>query len=360
MPVFEKTTLKGVYLIKPSAHEDARGNFYETYNEKEYKALFKTLNQILIKVLEYEEKERICGNDRNSYYKTDHDATAMCLKSDYYSGLGSNMHAAYNTQILVIKGLIMSYLVTQSRSDMYDFIPLLDKYYALYGKYPLNVCADSGYGSLDNYKYLENNNIGNYVKYLSWEGNVDGTNPDLYRLNSDDTITCLNGNIGYEVEIESRHKRKADSVFYKIDNCNCCAFKDYCMRFIKNKDTYNYKIFEVVKEFMKLKQKAEENLLSPKGIEIRINRSIQVEGDFGIEKQDYGYTRTRRRGLDKVSVEMMLTFLGLNIKKLFKFYETGMSSKFWIAPDDLESETFKKPSAKKLSKKGKKINEKLY
>lgn len=32
----ESTTLDGVYLVKPSAHEDARGNFYETYNEKEY------------------------------------------------------------------------------------------------------------------------------------------------------------------------------------------------------------------------------------------------------------------------------------------------------------------------------------
>ena len=332
----------------------------DRYNEKEYKALFKTLNQILIKVLEYEEKERICGDNRNSYYKTDYDATAMCLKSDYYSGLGSNMHAAYNTQILVIKGLIMSYLVTQSRSDIDDFIPLLDKYYSLYNEYPLNVCADSGYGSLKNYKYLEDHNIGNYVKYFSWKGNVDGTNPDLYRLNSDDTITCLNGNIGYEVEIEGRHKRKANSVFYRIDNCDICPFKDYCMRFIKNKDIYTYKVFEVVKEFIRLKQKAEENLLSPKGIEIRINRSIQVEGDFGIEKQDYGYTRTRRRGINKVSVEMMLTFLGLNIKKLFKFYETGTTSRFWIAPNDLECEKFKKPSAKKLSKKGKKINEKLY
>ena len=132
------------------------------------------------------------------------------------------------------------------------------------------------------------------------------------------------------------------------------------IRFIKNKDIYTYKVFEVVKEFIRLKQKAEENLLSPKGIEIRINRSIQVEGDFGIEKQDYGYTRTRRRGINKVSIEMMLTFLGLNIKKLFKFYETGTTSRFWIAPNDLECEKFKKPSAKKLSKKGKKINEKLY
>lgn len=34
----EETSLKGVYLVKPSVQEDRRGYFYETYNEKRYKA----------------------------------------------------------------------------------------------------------------------------------------------------------------------------------------------------------------------------------------------------------------------------------------------------------------------------------
>ena len=59
-----------------------------------------------MKLIEYEEKESICGDNRNSYYKTDHDATAMALKTDYYSGHGTNMHAAYNVQILVSSGII--------------------------------------------------------------------------------------------------------------------------------------------------------------------------------------------------------------------------------------------------------------
>ena len=90
-----------------------------------------------------------------------------------------------------------------------------------------------------------------------------------------------------------------------------------------------------------------------------LNRSIQVEGVFGIEKQDYGYVRFRRRGLDKVSTESMLNFLGLNVAKLFRFYETGTINKFWIAPDNLEPEIFKKPSWKRLSKKGIKLNNKM-
>ena len=73
-------------------------------DREEYASVQKGLAAMLEKVLEYEEKEEICGPNRKSYYKTDRDATAMCLKADYYSGLGSNMHAAYNVQALVIKG----------------------------------------------------------------------------------------------------------------------------------------------------------------------------------------------------------------------------------------------------------------
>ena len=74
------------------------------------------LSAMLGKCLDYEESERICG-DRNSYYRTDHDATAMCLKEDYYSGLGSSMHAAYSVQAMVSHGLVASYYVSQGRSD---------------------------------------------------------------------------------------------------------------------------------------------------------------------------------------------------------------------------------------------------
>lgn len=68
--------------------------------------------------------------------------------------LGSHMHAAYNTQILVIKGLVFSYFVSQSRTDLDDFIPILQLFYELYGCFPKNICADSGYGSLKNYEFL--------------------------------------------------------------------------------------------------------------------------------------------------------------------------------------------------------------
>ena len=132
------------------------------------------------------------------------------------------------------------------------------------------------------------------------------------------------------------------------------------MRFMKNTSELDHKEFEVSVEFARLKQKAEANLLSRKGIEIRVNRSVQVEGVFGIEKQDIQYVRTRRRGIQKVSSEIMMTFLGLNIKRLFQFFKTGKLLQFWVAPEDLQPQEFKKPSAKRLSKKGKRLSENLY
>lgn len=349
-------------LIKSSIIATAITNLQikkDQLSDKEFTNVYKALSSMLSKVLEYESKEEICGDNRNSYFKTDKDATAMCLKSDYYSGLGTNMHAAYNVQILVIKGLVFSYHISQSRTDFDDFIKVLTKFYENYNTFPKRVCADAGYGILKNYKFLKDNNIENYVKNQTWEGNVSGRCLDCYRINDDNTITCLNNLVGYKIDIKNRHPRNANAVFYKINGCNSCSYKSFCKRFMKVQDE-DFKIFEVVIEFQHLKLEAWKNLLSPKGIEIRVNRSIQVEGAFGIIKQNYGRTRFNRRGIKRVSTEAMLYFLGFNIAKLFKYYETGKQNKFWVAPDNLEPQIMKKASAKILSKKGKKQNDKTY
>lgn len=322
--------------------------------ESSYKALF----SMLTKVLEYEEKERLCGPNRKSYYKTDIDATAMVLKADYYSGKGSNMHAAYNVQILVIKGYVFSYYVSQSRTDINDFIPTIDSFYSNYSTFPKRICADSCYGTPNNYKYLYDNKIENYVKFQSYEGIVTGSNPECYKINKDETITCLNGNIGYEVKIDNRHPKKAKSVFFRIEGCNECEFKMYCKRFMSDV-TENFKVFECNKIYQLQKQEALENLLSCKGIEMRVNRSIQVEGTFGIQKKDYGRTRYRRRGLERVSTETMLNFLGHNIAKLFRYFENNKHPNYWVAPENFDCQKIKKPSWKRLSKKGTKTHEKV-
>lgn len=328
-------------------------NSDETINQIALTKNYEELYQYLCKALEYEEKERICGPNRNSYYKTDHDATAMCLKSDYYAGLGSNMHAAYNTQLAVSKGIIVSFHVSQSRTDYEDFIPIIESLYKYYGKYPKLVCADSGYGSLKNYEYLDQKRIENYVKYRSWQGNVSGQNPDKYHLNEDNTITCLNGSKGVIVDIPNRHPTKTNSIFYKVTACANCGFASYCKRHLKTKEE-DYRIFEVDQKLIYYKQEAEKNLLSVKGIEMRVNRSSQVEGAYGVIKQDMEYTRLKRTTMEKVKTEIMLICLGYNIKKLFRYFEGKAKFNYWIVPDNIMPESFKKPSAKRLSKKAQK------
>ncbi len=325
----------------------------ETSDEKLKKinnSKFNNLISYLTKAVEYEEKETICGPNRNSYYKSDHDATAMCLKTDYYSGLGSNMHAAYNCQILVCQGLIYSFYISQSRNDINDFIPLLEKFKKYYDHYPKTVCADAGYGSFNNYKFLKDNKIASFVKHQSFSGNVSGKSPDSYKLLEDDTIMCLNGNKGTEVKLTNRHPRQESSVFYKVENCNNCAFSSYCKRFMKAKDE-DFKVFEINKEYERLKKESFDNLLSIEGIEKRVNRSIQVEGTFGVIKQDMNYTRSRRTGMEKVETEYMLTYLGYNLRKLFRFFDGNLKKDYWKVPSNVQPETPKKPSAKRLTNK---------
>ena len=118
------------------------------------------------------------------------------------------------------------------------------------------------------------------------------------------------------------------------------------------KQDEDFKIFEVNKKFEKLKAENEKNLLSVEGIEIRVNRSILVEGAFGDIKQNNSYTRARRRGLESVTCELMLVYLGINIKKLFSFYDSNKTPSLWTAPKNTEPESFAKLSSKRLSKKG--------
>ncbi len=314
---------------------------------------YKKANQYLMKLLEYEKKEEICGENRNSYFKTDHDATAMKLKEDYYSKLSHDFHAGYNVQVLVSSLLIMMYGVFQERSDFKTFIPMNELYFKYYHSYPKNECDDSGYGNYINYQYMKKHNIKNYVKYLQWEGETSGKSPQLFYF-FEDGVMCLNTCIGEEVEFDYYHRRKnKNGKLYKFNGCNQCNYSYKCKAKLKNKD-YDFRYIELIPEYELLKEEARINLLSPEGIILRVNRSIQVEGTFGQIKNNMNYDRIRRRGLEKVSCEIMLMCLGANIRRYFS--SLNGKSKFkkncWKIPTTLHSEKFPyvKPKEKKLSR----------
>ena len=310
------------------------------------------LYSYLIKLLDYEEKEEICGPNRNSYYKTDHDATAMCLKEDYYSGLGSNTHAAYNLQIIVSKGIILSFYVSQERNDQYTLIPTLDKFYELFGFYPKRLCADAGYGSLRNYQYITDKNIENYIKFGDWSRVISGEIYDLYHFNENGDLICLNGKIALKTKEYAGRRTHKGKNLYVIESCLYCRLKKYCQAGLK--ETRKYRIFDVNYDYFNIKNQVIKNLLSPKGIEMRVNRSSQVEGAFGVIKQDMDYERARRRGMENVSLEFMLTCLGYNIRKLFLLIEGKAKMDYWKAPDDLKAETIPPINYEKILNKRKK------
>ncbi|MFR4129350.1 MAG: hypothetical protein ACLT08_17225 [Roseburia inulinivorans] len=95
------------------------------------------------------EKIKICGEDRNSYSKTDHSATFMRIKTDYMGN--DQLLPAYNVQVGIADEYIAVVDVNQYRSDMDCFIPLMNKFYTTYGFYPKYPVADAGYGSYNNY-----------------------------------------------------------------------------------------------------------------------------------------------------------------------------------------------------------------
>lgn len=305
-----------------------------------------TGEKLLAKLLEYEEQERICGPFRNSYYKTDHDATAMALKTDYYSGHGSNMHAAYNVQFLVSAGIVTMFGVFQDRSDYYTFVPLLEKYRQIHGRLPENLCSDSGYGVFINYSYVEEHGIGNYIKPLSWNGEASGKNPQMFFVDETNVVKCRNGAVGDPVPFDANHQKSAGSVRYRFSGCLSCGFAWKCKEKLKDK-SLNSRLFDVNIEYERQKERARNNLRSTEGIEIRVNRSIQAEGSFGQLKQNMSYVRFRRRGLDKTETEIMLMALGVNIRKLFHHcFSKAVSSRYWKVPDNVKAEVFPSPKSK--------------
>ena len=97
---------------------------------------------------------------------------------------------------------------------------------------------------------------------------------------------------------------------YECEDCTGCPHKERCTRAKGNKRLY------ISKSFLEKRQETYEKILSEKGILYRMNRSIQVEGAFGVLKNDYEFQRFLFRGKTKVKLEILLLCMGYNLNKL--------------------------------------------
>lgn len=294
-------------------------------------SLQKDIEQLRSKLSKKEEysKHQKTFKERSSYSKTDPDATFMRMKEDHMHN--SQLKPGYNVQLGVEGEYITGIRVSDDRNDQPALIPLIDNMESNLKVRYTTITTDAGYESEENYTYLEKKKITSYIK----PANYEKSKTKKYKNN-----IALRENMPYDPELdeytckaerklkvnstgtrESKTGFKSEITFYKCESCLDCTYKKNCTK------AKGDKIIEVSKKFIEQRKKSLENITSEKGIQLRTNRSIQVEGAFGVIKQDYGFRRFLLRGHKKVSVEIILVAIGYNINKFHNKIQKGRTGK---------------------------------
>jgi transposase len=256
--------------------------------------------------------------DRNSYSKTDVDATFMHMKDDHMRN--AQLKPGYNVQIGVDSEYIVAADIFSDRNDVWTLVPFLKTMEQKLGfKYP-SVTADSGYESEEGYEFLKGNGQIPYIKpqtYEKWKKrsfkNDISKRENMAYDKETDIYTCHVGKHLNPVFVKTQKSKsgyKSEVTVYECEDCRGCPHKEKCTKAKGNKRLY------VSKNFIEKRQESYENIISETGIQYRMNRSIQVEGAFGVLKSDYEFQRFLLRGKTKVKLEFLLLSLGYNINKL--------------------------------------------
>ncbi len=274
------------------------------------------------KLEEYVEKIRICGDGRNSYSKTDHSATFMRIKTDYMGN--DQLLPAYNIQIGVADEYIAVVNVNHYRTDMDCFVPLMNQFRDRYGHYPKYPVADAGYGSYNNYIFCEQNGMEKYMKFTMFKKETmdkkyheDPFRAVNFPVGEDGIMRCPNGkafHLKYRQHVKGNQYGRQEEI-YECEDCTGCPYAGQC------KKTESNRRVRVNRELTSMHREVIENLESIHGALLRMNRSIQAEGTFGIMKNDRWYKRIVRRGIDSVKLEVILVSIGQN---LYKYHNKKM------------------------------------
>lgn len=266
----------------------------------------------------YEEQEKKLG-DRNSYSKTDEEATFMRMKEDHM--LNGQLKAGYNLQISSSNQYIVNYSLHQKPTDTTTLPVHIESYKEKYGKTPEVLVADAGYGSEENYEYLENQKIEGYVKYNYFDKEQKKTKTDknpftadkLYYNKEEDCYYCPMGQkmkkIGERIK-KSENNYSKKIALYQAINCNGCPVRGVCHNQKGNR------IISVSHRGNYLRKKAKEKLETEEGVKYRKKRPVDVEPVFGNIKQNKKFKRFYLRGLQKVKTEFGLIAISHNLAKL--------------------------------------------
>lgn len=297
--------------IKPEAIIRGRGH-RKTVAQRNYDRLLEHTE----KLKKYAKHIRICGDKRNSYSKTDNDATFMRMKRDYMGN--DQLLPGYNIQLGICDEYIAVSDVKQYASDMDCFQPLIEKFNSIYGKYPKYPVADAGYGSFNNYLYCEEHGMEKYMKFTMFEkeSKDEKYRDNPYRavnfpINENGKPVYPNGkefNYLYSKPVKGNKYGRTEE-YYQCEDCANCTLKENCCKCKGNR------IVRLNEGLTGFHQEVLHNLNSTKGALLRMNRSIQAEGAYGTIKWNRAYTRARIRGLKGLIFEISMISCGFNLHK---------------------------------------------
>lgn len=265
----------------------------------------------------YDEHREILQG-RSSYSKTDHDATFMRMKEDHMKN--GQLKPGYNLQLGVSGEFIVAAGLSSERSDMLTLMPLMRRMYEKLRQVFLHLIADAGYESEENYKGLKEMGIVAYIK----PSNYEKSKTKAYKANQfraenmpydeeKDSFTCPNGK---QLTFSTTRHSKSKSGFisevsvYRCNACTDCPMKKLCTKSASGRS------IQRSKAFWAYRAEAQERITSELGTQLRMNRSIQSEGTFGVLKQDWGFRRFLRRGSINVFTEVLLYLFAFNVMKL--------------------------------------------
>lgn len=281
------------------------------------------LSDILGKWLTYEEHLRIMEPDRNSYSKTDPDATFHRMKDDRMRN--GQLKPAYNVQICVNSEFITGVGVYDDRNDVNTLVPFMNMLSEKHGQQYEIALADAGYESLANYRFLDNAGTDSFIKPSNYEymktakfKKQIGRRENMgYDEETDCYICAAHRRLVFAGEHTFTPKNGVQQTnrVYRCENCSDCICRNECC---KSKYPDKPKEIEVNPEFIMYRNQSLENITSEYGIRLRTNRSIQVEGAFGIIKEDHHFRRFLCGSREKVTAELHLLAIGYNIRKHYR------------------------------------------
>ena len=303
----------------------------------EVQKLYEELEACGERLMKYKECFEIMGKDRNSYSKTDLEATFMRMKEDHMRN--GQLKPAYNVQIAVENYFIIHTYVSSDRTDYSAYIPVLEKHKEAFDTYPEEATADSGYCSEKNLHFNKINNIKSYIKLQTHEKmktrayqNDIGKHYNMEKIEESNGhyYRCHDGRELRFIHTETRKQGDYTQTYevYGCADCSGCPYKSKCLyKYDEQTDVDKNKMMKINEYWEELQAESHANILSEEGILNRQIRSIQTEGHFGDIKENEDFRRFNHRSKDKVYKEFLLFAMGRNINKYHRFLQ-GALKKF--------------------------------